>query len=96
MPSIDDIPIGAENAITRQALMHKWHMRDRTVRETVARFRAQEDDPYIIISHSNGRGYYRTDNISQIEGYVREMDARIRNTAKAVNKARRLLKEAGV
>ena len=95
MPSIDDIPIGAENAITRQALMRKWHMRDRTVRETVAKFRARDDDPYIIISHSNGRGYYRTNNISQIEGYVREMDARIRNTAKAVNKARRLLKEAG-
>ena len=33
MHKIDDIPIGAENAITREALARKWGTNDRTARE---------------------------------------------------------------
>lgn len=92
--SINDIPIGAENAISRQALVSKWHMDDRTVRETIARLRAEDNgDDYIIVSHSNGRGYYRTNNPDQIQGYVRETTSRARNTFKPLKKARRILRE---
>lgn len=97
MPDINDIPIGAENAVSRQALVRKWHMDDRSVRETIAHFRAEDNgDQYIIVSHSNGRGYYRTSDPVQIRHYLNETMNRARNTFKPLKKARRILKEAGV
>ena len=97
MPDINDIPIGAENAITRQALVSKWHMNDRSVRETIARFRSEDNgDPYIIASHSDGRGYYRTNDPAQIRHYLNETIKRACNTFKPLKKVRRILKETGV
>ena len=96
MIDINDIPIGADNAISRQALVHKWHMDDRHVREQIARLRAEDNgDEYIIVSHSNGRGYYRTNNPDQIRHYINETTNRARNTFKPLKKARRILKEMG-
>lgn len=90
----DDIPIGAEHAITREALARKWGTDDRTAREIVAKLRAEDNgDSYIIVSHSNGRGYYRTDNPEIIRHYINETTNRARNTFKPLKKARRLLKE---
>ena len=94
--SAEDIPIGADNAITRAALARKWNVDDRTAREIIARLRGEDNgDEYIIVSHSNGRGYYRTDNPEQIRHFYCETMNRARNTFLPLKKVRRLLKEAG-
>ena len=95
MYRIEDIPIGAENAITREALARKWNTNDRTARDIIAKLRAEDNgDGYVIVSHSNGRGYYRTDNIDQIRHYLNETMNRARHTFKPLGKVRRILKEA--
>ena len=95
MFDINDIPIGAENAVTREALSRKWNASDRDVRDAIAKFRAEDNgDSYVIVSHSNGRGYYRTDNVEIIQHYYNETMNRARNTFKPLKKARRILKGA--
>lgn len=58
MYRMEDIPIGAENAISRAALARKWNTDDRTAREIIARLRAEDNgDGYVIVSHSAGKGW---------------------------------------
>ena len=89
-----DIPIGAENAITRAELARKWGVSDREARRIVAAFRADDNgDGYVIVSHSRcgARGYYRTDDPDTIKRYVNEVHSRARNTFLPLRKARRVL-----
>ena len=89
-----DIPIGAENAITRAELARKWGVNDRTARERIAALRADDNgDEYVIVSHSRGgvRGYYRTNDPEVIKRYVNEVHSRARNTFLPLRKARRVL-----
>lgn len=89
-----DIPIGAENAITRAELARKWGVNDRLARRRIAELRAQDNgDAYVIVSHSRGsvRGYYRTNNPEVIKRYVNEVHSRARNTFLPLRKARRVL-----
>ena len=96
MYRVEDIPIGAENAITRQQLAALWHTDDRTVRERIAKLRGEDNgDDYVIVSHSDGRGYYRTNNANEIRHYFNETMNRARNTFKPLKKVRRVLREAG-
>ena len=89
-----DIPIGAENAITRAELARKWGVNDRLARRRIAELRAQDNgDSYVIVSHSRGgaRGYYRTNDPVVIKRYVNEVHSRARNTFLPLRKARRVL-----
>lgn len=89
-----DIPIGAENAITRAELARKWGVSDREARRIVAAFRAEDNgDAYVIVSHSRGgvRGYYRTNDPEVIKRYVNEVHSRARNTFLPLRKARRVM-----
>ena len=96
MHRAEDIPIGAENAITRQRLAALWHTDDRTAREYIAQLREEDNgDSYVIVSHSNGRGYYRTNDRAAIEHYYRETMNRARHTFRPLKKVRRILKGAG-
>ena len=95
MHRIEDILIGAENAITREALARKWGTNDRTAREIIAKLRAEDNgDAYVIVSHSNGRGYCRTNNIDQIRHFFNETMNRARHTFLPLKKVRRILKGA--
>ena len=93
----EDIPIGAENAISRAQLARKWNTDDRTAREIIARLREEDDgSPYVIASSSIGRGgYYRTDDPVLIRRYYEETMHRARSTFKPLKKVRRILREAG-
>lgn len=92
----NDIPIGADNAISRAELSQKWECSDRMVRNTIAKLRAQDNgDDLIIVSHSTKKGYYRTNDIATIEWFVREQSKRARNTFLPLKKARRVLRERG-
>ena len=97
MYSMEDIPIGAENAISRKELAQKWGVSDRLARRFIAQLREQDNgDRYVIVSHSDGRGgYYRTDNPAQIRHFYNETMKRARNTFKPLRKAKRVLKEIG-
>ena len=89
-----DIPIGAENAITRAELARKWGVNDRLARRRIAELRAEDNgDEYVIVSHSRGgvRGYYRTNDPEVIKRYVNEVHSRARNTFLPLRKARRVL-----
>lgn len=89
-----DIPIGAENAISRAELARKWGVNDRTARERIAALRADDNgDGYVIVSHSRGgvHGYYRTNDTETIRRYVNEVHSRARNTFLPLRKARRVL-----
>ena len=89
-----DIPIGAENAITRAELARKWGVNDRTARERIAALRADDNgDGYVIVSHSRGgvRGYYRTNDTENIQRYTNEVHRRAVNTFLPLRKARRVL-----
>lgn len=96
MCCIEDIPIGAENAITRQELARKWHVDDRSARRYIEKLRAQDNgDRFVIVSHSNGRGYYRTDDPESIRHFFNETMNRACNTFKPLKKVRRILKGVG-
>lgn len=89
-----DIPIGRERAITREALARKWGLNDRTTREVIARLRAEKTDaPYAILSTTHSpKGYWRSDKAEEIEGFIRETEARAKNTFAALRGAKRLLR----
>lgn len=98
-PRIDDIPIGRENAISRADLKRRWDCDDRTMRDHVARLRAEDNgDSYVIVSHSQSgvKGYYRTDKPDEIRHFVNEINKRAENTRKPLLKAERVLKERAV
>lgn len=89
-----DIPIGAENAITRAELARKWGVSDREARRRIADLRADDNgDGYVIVSHSRGgvRGYYRTNDTETIMRYTNEVHSRAVNTFLPLRKARRVL-----
>lgn len=89
-----DIPIGAENAITRAELARKWGVNDREARRRIAALRADDNgDGYVIVSHSRGgvHGYYRTNDTETIQRYTNEVHSRAVNTFLPLRKARRVL-----
>lgn len=95
-PLREHIPIGRENAITRSDLAKLWKMDDRSVRETIARMRiTQTDDPLAILSSStNPPGYWRSDVRAELERYIKEGQARAKNTIAALGDAKRVLDDA--
>lgn len=91
---INDIPIGRQHAITRAALARKWGLNDRKTRRVISELRKEDNgDGYIIVAYSSGRGYYRTNDLDEIDHFIREMTNRARNTFAPLKKARRVLKE---
>ena len=91
MYKLEDIPIGSENAISRKDLAALWNVSDREARRIVASLRTIEDGTdYVIVSVSRGRGYYRTQNICEINHFLNEMSKRIRNTYRAIRVAHRI------
>lgn len=92
--SDNDIPIGAENAITRTELAAMWGVSDREARRRIAALRADDNgDGYVIVSHSRGgvHGYYRTNDTETIRRYAEEVHNRARNTFIPLRKAHRVM-----
>ena len=95
MASRLDIPEGRANAISRAQLARLWHCSDRAARHTIADFRAESSsDPCVILSTSSEpAGYWRSRDPVEIAEFIRETEARARNTFLALREARRLLNE---
>lgn len=92
----NDIPIGKGNAVTKYRLAATWHVTERRARRIIQELRAADfGDEYVIVSSSHGRGYYRTDNLEEIEQFKREITNRARNTFLPLKKVNRILGNSG-
>lgn len=97
MPTLEEmynsIPIGKQNAATKEELAELWgYSTERSVREIIAKLRAVDNgDNYIIVSVSQNKGYYRTDDIKEIAAYKQETANRARNTFVPLKKVNRVL-----
>lgn len=94
MFSFYDIQIGKQNAITRADLASLWGVSDRAARQIIAEMRADDNgDSFVIVSTSGGSGYYRTDDIKEIEHFRNECRHRAIKCMEPTRKAERLLGE---
>ena len=92
----NDIPVGKENAITYPELCDLWNCSARKVRSILHDLSYFDNgDNYILIRSSTGKGFYKTDDMSEIERYKREIYNRARRTFAPAKKIRRLEKERG-
>lgn len=83
MYKITDIPIGAENSISRRDLKNIWNLSDRDMRDEVAAKRTQDDgSDFVIISSSGRYGYHRSDDPIEIKRMIAENEARIKSLKK--------------
>ena len=71
-------------------------MDDRGVRKTIATLRAEmEDDDYVILSTSHSPSvYWRSNDPAEIQEFIRETEARARNTFESIRTAKRILRQA--
>lgn len=83
MYNINDIPIGAANAITRRNLQALWNLSDRDMRDEIAAKRTEDDgSDFVIISSSGRYGYHRSDDPIEIRRMIAENEARIKSLKK--------------
>lgn len=83
MNILDFIPYGKNNAISRQELVMRTGMTDRAIRRAIQLLR---EDGEIILSSSHGKGYWRSDEVSEIAQYIRENDSRCRKMSRTNRK----------
>ena len=87
-----DIPIGKENAVDYDYLSERWGKVDREVRKILHYLSAFDNgDDYILIRSSKGRGFYKTDDVSEIEAYKAECLQKGRSVFAPVKKINRVL-----
>jgi len=90
----ENIPIGRENAITKEELCKLWQCDEREARAQIAMFRTNpSEDSYAILSSSKTpAGYWRSDELCEIKEFIRETENRAKNTFRMLKDARRILK----
>lgn len=87
-----DIPVGAENAVTRDELCARWGVNERTVRQILHDLSATDNgDNYVLIRSGHGRGFYKTDNEAALLAYKRECMSKGRSLFAPVKKINRIL-----
>lgn len=73
----EDIPIGKGNAATYADLMKWWGLPERSVRYVLHELSTIDTgDNYILIRSASGKGFYRTDDITEIKRYKAEIMSR--------------------
>ena len=95
MAKRDDIPIGRNHAISRTALARLWRCSDREARRLIAEFRAMpgNDGSAILSTSTSPSGYWRSNDPEEIAGFIKETEARARNTFLALRDARNVLRQ---
>lgn len=69
------IPYGRDNAISKSELISLTGMTERAVRRAIERAR---ESGIMIMSSSQVRGYWQTEDIAEMEDFVRQTDNRIK------------------
>ena len=89
-----DLPTKKEDAITYPELCELWGCSERQVRYVLHELsRMDNGDNYVLIRSSRGKGFYKTDNVQEIEQYRIECTNRAKRTFAPLRKIRRILKE---
>ena len=89
----ETIPVGRENAITREELANKWGVSQDKARHIIAELRAvDQGDDFIIFSSSDPQnpGYYKTADPAERRAFMAETKRRAINTFKPLKKAQRI------
>lgn len=86
------IPVGRRNAISREALAEKLGISDRRMRIAIEEARSEG---LIILCECNGRGYYQSDDLNEIQCQYIQDTNRAMAILKRSQPMRQLLKAAG-
>lgn len=89
-PIMSLLPVGKENAISTTDLVRLTGCG--SARELQQRIASERNCGALICSGS-GRGYWRPKNRQEIQEFVRTLDARARNTLRATQSAKAVLKQ---
>lgn len=88
-----DIPVGAENAVTYDDLREAWGKDKRTVRAILHDLSAEDNgDNYVLIRSGHGKGFYKTDDEAVITAYKQECLNKGRSNFAPIKKINRILK----
>nr|DAT45837.1 MAG TPA: CodY-like protein [Caudoviricetes sp.] len=86
------IPFGRHNAISRAELAGRLGMTDRKMRKAVENARCEG---LMILNDSDGRGYYQSDDLAEIQRQYDQDTSRAMAILKRRKPMREVLKEAG-
>ena len=87
---VEAIPVGKENAVTREKLSETLMMPDRQVRKCI---QIARDAGVLIVN--TGRGYYITDELDEIERQYWQDTRRALSVLARRREMRRILRDAG-
>lgn len=89
----NDIPVGAENAVTYDYLCLLWGKNQREVRRILHALSMEDNgDDYVLIRSGHGKGFYKTDNETALRSYKKECLNKGRSNFAPVKKINRILK----
>lgn len=88
---LDAIPFGKENAVTREYLAAKTGLPDRQVRKAIEEIRRN----HIVLNDQDGKGYYRSYDLDDIERFYRQERARALAVLYRMRPMRTLLRGGG-
>lgn len=87
------IPIGRENAVTYDDLCLMWGMKERQVRQKLHDLSLLDTgDDYVIIRSGHGKGFYKTDDLSEIKAFKKECMAKAKSNFAPLGKINRILR----
>jgi hypothetical protein len=88
-----DIPIGAENAVTYEELCVIWNKNARAVRKILHDLSIEDNgDDFVLIRSGHGKGFYRTDDEYALNAYRKECLNKGRSNFAPIKKINRILK----
>lgn len=88
----ESIPIGKENAISREELCELCGKSARSVRRTIENLRSKDNgDDFVIVSTAHRAGYFRSSNRDEIRSFKGEVTRRGKHTFRPLRKANRIL-----
>ena len=89
----DDIPVGAENALSYNDLCSLWGKEKRAVRAILHELSIYDSgDDYILIRSAKGKGFYKTDDEATLQEYRKECLSKGRSNFAPVRKINRVLR----
>ena len=90
----EEIPVGKENAVTYDELRDLWKCNKRRVRAILHELSTFDNgDNYILIRSASGKGFYRTDNETDIQAYKKECLNKGRSVFAPIRKINRVLNQ---
>jgi hypothetical protein len=87
------IPVGKENAVTRQQLVKQTGLNDRAVREAISQARRD----VVILNEQDGGGYFipRNNEMNLVRKFVNQESKRAKSIFWSLKAAKNMVKKAG-